>query len=114
MTRIVTAPAIAGLLAFAQTATAQQRQVQPPPTVLTGQPSSGGVNPQQDRMKSCSGDASARALHGQAHRSFMSACLSGKNSPAPMMKVCNAQATQNKMTEDARSAYISGRLKTGS
>lgn len=118
MTRVTTTLALAGLLGTVQTATAQQWQIQPP-TVLheaaqTGPPSSAGLTPQQDRMKSCNGEASTRTLNGQARQSFMSACLSGKNSPSTMMKICNAQATQNKLTGDARSGYVSGCLKTAS
>jgi hypothetical protein len=34
--------------------------------------------PQRSRMKACSADAKAKALHGDERRKFMSHCLSGK------------------------------------
>ena len=42
----------------------------------------------------------------------MSACLSGKQTPQVMMKVCNAEATQQKMASDARKGYLATCLKT--
>ena len=41
----------------------------------------------------------------------MSSCLSGKLSQTTLMKVCNAEASQEKMTSDDRKAYLATCLK---
>jgi hypothetical protein len=66
---------------------------------------------QQERMKTCNADASARKFKGQARQDYMSACLSGKASQTNLMKVCNEQATQDKLSTDARKSYVSACLK---
>jgi psiF repeat len=38
---------------------------------------------QQDKMKACNKDATAKALKGDARKAFMKTCLSGKTSTAP-------------------------------
>jgi psiF repeat len=44
----------------------------------------------------------------------MSACLSGKMSQTTLMKVCNNQATQEKLSSDARKTYLGTCLKKSS
>jgi psiF repeat len=105
-------PAMRGLVAFAAilllTATtpviAQQSQ-----------------NAQQDRMKTCSTEAGGQKLTGDARKSFMSSCLSGKttggsgstsgNAQQDKMKTCNQQAGAQKLAGDARKSFMSGCLK---
>ena len=55
--------------------------------------------------------ASQRNLKGEARQSYMSSCLSGKLSQTTLMKVCNAEATQEKMTSEDRKAYLATCLK---
>jgi hypothetical protein len=71
-------------------------------------------NSQQDKMKSCNAEASAKNLAGDSRKAFMSTCLSAKPAPASTgtnsqqekMKTCNADATAKNMTGDARKAYM--------
>ena len=71
-------------------------------------------NSQQDKMKSCNADASAKNLTGDNRKAFMSTCLSAKPAPASTgtnsqqekMKTCNANATAKNMSGDARKAYM--------
>lgn len=71
-------------------------------------------NSQQDKMKSCNADASAKNLTGDNRKAFMSTCLSAKPAPAgtgtnsqqAKMKTCNANATAKNMSGDARKAYM--------
>jgi psiF repeat len=78
-------------------------------------------NSQQDRMKACNAQAGTQKLSGDARKSFMSDCLSGKtaetttvpNSQQQKMKTCNMQATSKNLTGDARSQFMSGCLKGG-
>jgi hypothetical protein len=44
----------------------------------------------------------------------MSACLGGKMNQQTLMKVCNAQASQDKLTSDNRKTYVSTCLKKSS
>jgi psiF repeat len=67
---------------------------------------------QQELMKTCNATATDRHFAGDARKSFMSACLSGKQTPQVMMKVCNSEATQEKMTPDARKTYVATCLKS--
>jgi hypothetical protein len=76
----------------------------------------GAQNSQQDRMKTCNADASAKALKGDERKTFMSHCLSGDsssdkqvNSQQQKMKDCNVQAKG--MKGDDRNAFISKCLK---
>jgi hypothetical protein len=77
-------------------------------------------NAQQDRMKTCNSQAQSQNLSGDARKSFMSNCLSGKGtsgtSAAPMsqqdkMKNCNSQASTQQLTGDARKQFMSTCLK---
>ena len=40
--------------------------------------SAGDLTPQQRKMKECDAEAGRKGLQGDAHRKFMSACLSAK------------------------------------
>jgi hypothetical protein len=62
-------------------------------------------------MANCNAEASQRNLNGDARKSYMSACLSGKMSQTTLMKVCNGQATQDKLSSDARKSYLGTCLK---
>jgi hypothetical protein len=76
-------------------------------------------NSQQDLMKSCNAQAGTQKLSGDARKSFMSDCLSGKtaetttapNSQQQKMKTCNMQATSKNLTGQARTQFMSGCLK---
>jgi psiF repeat len=48
---------------------------------------------------------------GDARQTYMSFCLSGKMSQSTLMKICNAEATQEKLTSDDRKAYLATCLK---
>jgi hypothetical protein len=72
-------------------------------------------NSQQDKMKSCNADASAKNLAGADRKAYMKSCLSAKpaapastatNSQQQKMKTCNADATARSLTGDARKAYM--------
>ena len=79
------------------------------------------ANSQQDKMKSCNADATAKALKGDARKSFMSTCLKADASapavasaPATQqekMKTCNADATTQNLKGDARKSFMSTCLK---
>lgn len=67
---------------------------------------------QQDKMKTCNADATAKTLKGDERKSFMSSCL--KAAPATQqekMKTCNATATGDALKGDARKAFMSECLK---
>ena len=74
---------------------------------------------QQTLMKTCNATAGTQHLSGDARKSFMSDCLSGKSAaaaPAAMtpqerMKSCNAQAGTQKLTGDTRKSFMSSCLK---
>jgi hypothetical protein len=87
-------------------------------TAPAGSASTG--NSQQDRMKACNAQATTQKLAGDARKSFMSDCLSGKPAPAAAstltpqqqkMKDCNAQAGTQKLSGDARKAFMASCLK---
>ena len=73
-------------------------------------------NSQQDKMKSCNADATAKSLTGDDRKAFMKTCLSAKpaaasstatgNSQQQKMKTCNADATSQKLTGDARKSFM--------
>lgn len=82
------------------------------------QSTSPAANSQQDRMKSCNATAGDQKLAGDARKSFMSDCLSGKTAQAPAgnsqqqkMKTCNDQAGQKSLKGDARKSFMSTCLK---
>ena len=71
---------------------------------------------QQEKMKTCNADAKAKSLTGDARKTFMSQCLSGKTTATggtqqAKMKTCNEQAATQKLSGDARKAFMSTCLK---
>lgn len=70
---------------------------------------------QQELMKTCNATASGQSLAGNARKTFMSTCLSGKPTPKPLtaqqtkMKTCNTQATGK--TGDERKTFMASCLK---
>ncbi|WP_369988320.1 PsiF family protein [Pseudomonas xanthosomatis] len=68
---------------------------------------------QQEKMKTCNADATAKALKGDERKAFMSTCLK-KDVPQTQqekMKTCNADATTKALKGDERKAYMSDCLK---
>jgi len=58
------------------------------------------ANSQQEKMKTCNAEATAKGMHGAGRKSYMSTCLSDQpaapaktNSQQEKMKSCNAEAT---------------------
>jgi hypothetical protein len=75
-----------------------------------------GLTPQQELMKTCNTQAGSQKLTGDARKSFMSNCLSGKASTTltpqqELMKSCNAQAATQKLKGDPRKQFMSTCLK---
>lgn len=67
---------------------------------------------QQEKMKTCNADASAKTLKGDERKAFMSNCLKAK--PATQqdkMKTCNADAGTKALKGDERKAFMSDCLK---
>jgi hypothetical protein len=74
------------------------------------------LTPQQELMKTCNTQAGNQKLTGEARKSFMSDCLSGKASTTltpqqELMKSCNVQATTQKLKGEARKHFMSTCLK---
>ena len=76
---------------------------------------------QQDRMKSCNADAATKSLAGDARKTFMSDCLSGKTAAAapaqpPLtaqqdrMKSCNGEAATKNLSGEPRQRFMSSCL----
>ena len=68
---------------------------------------------QQEKMKTCNADATAKALKGDERKAFMSTCLK-KDVPQTQqdkLKPCNADATTKALKGDERKAYMSDCLK---
>ena len=66
---------------------------------------------QQDKMKTCNADATAKAMKGDERKAFMKDCLSAKpmaamNSQQAKMKTCNADATTKALKGDDRKAFM--------
>jgi len=73
------------------------------------------ANTQQDKMKTCNADATAKGLKGDDREKFMSTCLSAKPA-APMtqqekMTVCSKDASAKHLTGDQRTSFMSECLK---
>jgi hypothetical protein len=82
---------------------------------------------QQERMKTCNSEASAKQLKGDARKTFMKECLSTKSSAnagtmkqkktaantaqQEKMKACNQQASAKNLTGDARKTFLSSCMK---
>jgi len=78
------------------------------------------TNAQQERMKVCNKQAGDQKLAGEARKTFMSECLSGKTTTEkPLtaqqqrMKDCNAAATAKDLKGDTRKSFMSSCLKGG-
>nr|WP_243901888.1 PsiF family protein [Pseudomonas aeruginosa] len=72
--------------------------------------------PQQEKMKTCTADATAKALKGDERQAFMSSCLpAGGSAQAATqqekMTTCNADATAKALKGDERKAFMSTCLK---
>ncbi|MDH0648514.1 PsiF family protein [Pseudomonas sp. GD03858] len=68
---------------------------------------------QQEKMKTCNADATAKALKGDERKAFMSTCLK-KDVPQTQqekMKTCNADATTKALKGDERKSFMSDCLK---
>jgi hypothetical protein len=75
---------------------------------------------QRDRMKTCNTDAGTQKLSGDARKSFMADCLSGKTASTPekqltpqqaKMKSCNADASAKSLKGAERKSFMSTCLK---
>jgi hypothetical protein len=99
-----------GADAPAKAATSTAAPAAAPPAAAAAAPA---ANSQQERMKSC--NTKAEGMKGDERKTFMSACLSGKDVPAKKMtqqekmKVCNTKAEGKK--GDERKAFMSDCLK---
>lgn len=72
---------------------------------------------QQNLMKTCNTQASDQKLLGDARKTFMSNCLSGKSAKTltpqqQKMQSCNAQAGVQKLSGDSRKQFMSSCLKS--
>ena len=68
-------------------------------------------NSQQEKMKSCNADASAKGLKGDDRKAFMKTCLSAApaakgNSQQEKMKSCNKDASAKGLKGDDRRAFM--------
>jgi hypothetical protein len=69
---------------------------------------------QQQKMKDCNAQATAKSLKGDERKTFMSSCLSGSPAAAPTkmtqqekMTACNKEATAKNLKGDDRKAFMS-------
>ena len=69
---------------------------------------------QQQKMKDCNAQATAKSLKGDERKTFMSSCLSATPAATPAkttqqqkMTDCNAQATAKNLKGDDRKAFMS-------
>jgi hypothetical protein len=66
------------------------------------------VTAQQERMKDCNADASAKSLKGTERQAFMKTCLSErKESQQAKMKTCNQEASAKSLKGDDRKHFMS-------
>ncbi|MDF3932657.1 PsiF family protein [Pseudomonas citronellolis] len=75
---------------------------------------------QQDKMKTCNADATAKTLKGDERKAFMSTCLKAGGSAdaakkltpqQEKMKTCNADAAAKSLKGDERKTFMSTCLK---
>lgn len=68
---------------------------------------------QQEKMKTCNADATAKTLKGDERKAFMSECLKAKPATTQQdkMKTCNADAGAKALQGDERKAFMSDCLK---
>jgi hypothetical protein len=77
------------------------------------------ANTQQDKMKTCNADATAKHLNGDARKSFMKTCLSGDAAAGgkeltpqqQKMSTCSKDAAAQHLTGDDRKKFMSSCLK---
>jgi hypothetical protein len=69
---------------------------------------------QQQKMKDCNAEATAKSLKGDARKTFMSSCLSGTPAAAPAkmtqqekMTACNKEAAAKNLKGDDRKTFMS-------
>jgi psiF repeat len=68
---------------------------------------------QQQKMKDCNAQATAKSLKGDERKTFMSSCLSGTAAPPAKMTqqekmtACNKEATAKSLKGDDRKAFMS-------
>jgi lipopolysaccharide export system protein LptC len=69
---------------------------------------------QQQKMKDCNAQATAKSLKGDERKTFMSSCLSGTPAAAPTkmtqqekMTACNKEAAAKNLKGDDRKAFMS-------
>jgi len=65
---------------------------------------------QQQKMKDCNAQATAKSLKGDERKTFMSSCLSAAGVPMSQqekMKACNKTATEKGLKGDDRKSYMS-------
>ncbi len=91
----------------------------PPPAAVTATPPATVTvaNPQQNRMKQCQADATAKGLKGADRQSFVNTCLKSKpavmvNAQQQKMKTCQAEATAQGLKGAERTSYLSSCLKS--
>ena len=105
---------LAGSPAWAANTPAAQAQATAPQKMPSaaapaGQPQ---MTAQQQKMKNCNADASAKGLTGGARNSFMSQCLKGSTAGSAMNaaptkeQTCMTQADDRKLAGAARTAFM--------
>ncbi len=80
-----------------------------------------GATAQQEKMKTCNADASAKNLSGDARKDYMKTCLSAHGDAAASgkeltpqqqkMSTCSKDAAAQKLKGDARKTFMSNCLK---
>lgn len=76
----------------------------------------GAASTQQQKMKDCNAQATAKQLAGKDRQTFMSACLKASTAQPELtsqqqrMKDCNAQAKQKQLAGKERKAFMSSCL----
>jgi psiF repeat len=79
------------------------------------------LNSQQEKMKQCNADATAKGVTGADRKTFMSSCLSSKgvsqqdiNKQQQKMKTCNADTKSKGLSGDDRKAFMKSCLSSAS
>lgn len=76
------------------------------------------TNSQQEKMKTCNADASAKGLKGTDREAYMKTCLSKEgsaskgNSQQEKMKTCNADATTKGLKGAERESFMKSCLSS--
>ncbi|GHD96488.1 phosphate starvation-inducible protein PsiF [Pseudocitrobacter faecalis] len=77
------------------------------------------LTPQQQRMRDCNAQATAKTIKGDERKTYMSACLKGQDAAKEKgvtpqqqkMRECNAKATEQTLKGDDRKKFMSACLK---